>query len=78
MKGLGRGSANAILDVFSRTSGDQATLATNQRDRALARVDRDLFRMHVAGVPSGGHLLNVATFEPTGGRSTHREMVTAP
>ena len=61
------------------TTTQQAILArVDHGEGRLDRVDRDLFRMHLAGVPSGSHLLTIVTFEPTGTRGVQRETVMVP
>jgi len=49
-----------------------------QGEGRLDRVDRDLFRTHLANLAGGAHVFTIVTFEVTGTRSMKKQTVTAP
>jgi hypothetical protein len=71
-------SMHAFVDVPAATS-EQAILArVCQGEGRLDRLDRDLFRAHLANLAGGPHVLTIVTFEPTGTRNIQKETVIAP
>jgi glycosidase len=69
---------HVLVDVPATTTKQAILARVGEGEGKLDRIDRDLFRVHLADLPRGPHVLTIVTFEPTGTSNIQKEQVTAP